>query len=128
MLSVIVKKNNRRVLKLLDKFGELYYGELKKTLKIDSTTLSMALNELVDNKLVKRREEPEPSKRIPKVYYSLTPLGKEALKIYELAEELERKKEEGIKENSGVIINGDANGSIIIGSASNSKINIKKRQ
>ena len=128
MLSVIVKKNNRRVLKLLDKFGELYYGELKKALKIDSTTLSMALNELVDNKLIKRREEPEPSKRIPKVYYSLTSLGKEALEIYELAEELERKKEERKKENSGVIINGDANGSIIISSVSNSKINIKKQQ
>jgi DNA-binding HxlR family transcriptional regulator len=124
MLSVIVKKNNRRVLKLLDKFGELYYGELKKALKIDSTTLSMALNELVDNKLIKRREEPEPSKRIPKVYYSLTSLGKEALEIYELAEELERKREAEVKENFGITINGDVNGGIIIGN--NSKVHIKK--
>jgi DNA-binding HxlR family transcriptional regulator len=125
MLQILSKKNNREILELLAKYGELHYGALKRHSTLSSRSLSNALNELVDNNLIKRRDEPfdKSTKRIPKTFYSLTPLGKEALKIYELAEELERKKETVA---NSVIINGNVSGENIIIGNSNSTIHIKK--
>ena len=120
MLQTISKKNSRTVILLLAKFNKLHFGALKKKSKIEGKSLTNTLNELLSEGLITKEYE-DPSKRTAKVYYSLTNLGKEALKIYELAEELERKREAG---NSGVIINGDVNGGIIIGN--NSKVHIKK--
>ena len=107
---------------LLAKFDKLHFGALKKKSKIEGKSLTNALNELLGEGLIQKEYE-DPTKRTAKVYYSLTPLGKEALKIYKLAEELERKKETVA---NSVIVNGDVSGENIIIGNSNSTIHIKK--
>ena len=123
MLQTISKKNSRTVILLLAKFNKLHFGALKKKSKIEGKSLTNTLNELLSEGLITKEYE-DPSKRTAKVYYSLTTLGKEVLEIYELTEELERKREAEVKENFGITINGDVNGGIIIGN--NSKVHIKK--
>ena len=126
MLQIISKKNNKEILKLLAKYKELHYGALKRYSTLSSRSLSNALNELVENNLIKKRDEPfdKSTKRIPKTFYSLTPLGKKALKIYELAEQLEQERDS--EQTNNITINGNNNG-IIVGSISNSKVHIKKQ-
>jgi len=74
---------------LLAKWGKLHFGALKKHSKIEGKSLTNALNDLLSEGLIKKECE-DPTKRTAKVFYSLTPLGKKALKIYELAEQLDR--------------------------------------
>ncbi len=126
MLQTISKKNNKKVMLLLSKHSKLHFGALKRALKIDGRLITTALNELLSEGLIMKEYE-DPTKRTAKVYYSLTPLGREALKIYELAEELERKKEAEINENSGVVISGNVSGENIIIGNNNSTIHIKKQ-
>ena len=69
--------------------------------------------------IVKKKIE-EPKKRISKVNYSLTDLGKKAVKLYDYAEQLEKE----LEEKHLININVNVGDNTII--ANNSNINIKK--
>lgn len=122
LLKIISKKNNRMVLKLLSKYDKLYYTAIKKELKIYDKLLNNALDELVTAGLVKKEIE-EPEKRTSKVYYSLTELGKKAVKIYDYAEQLEKE----LESKQSIVINGNVgDNNVIANNIENSKIYFKK--
>ena len=100
LLKVLAKKNNYLVMKFLYNHGKSYFKEIKTGLRVDGKVVNRALEELVKAGLVQKEIE-EPAKRTSKVYYSLTELGKEAIKVYEYVEELEKKRKSHIAiENS----------------------------
>jgi len=110
------------VLELLLKYNVLHFREFKKKLKADGKTIYRALDELVKFGLVKKEVE-EPEKRTSKVYYSLTPFGKKAVKLYDYAKQLEQ----DVKDSPYFYV-GNINGgnNIIIGNANNTHITLKK--
>ncbi|MBA2864026.1 transcriptional regulator [Methanococcus maripaludis] len=93
-LKVLSKKNTKEVLYLLEKNEELYFSQILNETGAFKSNLSNLINELIDFGLISKREEAEELKqqKIPKVYYKLTNIGKEALKIYEIEENLEKLK------------------------------------
>jgi len=91
LLSIISKSKNRLVLCILQEYSKIYFGKLLKISKLPKVSLIRALNELVDAGLVQKEIE-DPTKRTSKVYYSLTELGKKAIKIYDFVEELEKER------------------------------------
>ena len=123
MLKVLAKKHTKRVLTTLQKYGELHFWALHRELKIDRSSLSNILKELLEWGLVKKREEYDESKKFPKSYYSLTNLGKKAIKVYDYIEELEKERKSmiSVDNSSNVIISiGDNNKNVI------KNVNIKK--
>ena len=79
---------------------EVLYQASGMRMPIVLQVVNRALEELVKAGLVQKEIE-EPAKRTSKVYYSLTELGKEAIKVYEYVEELEKKRKSHIAiENS----------------------------
>jgi len=122
MLKVLAKKHTKRVLTTLQKYGELHFWALHKELRIDRSSLANILKELLEWGLVKKREEYDKSKKFPKSYYSLTDLGREAIKVYELVEELEKKRKASISvENSKDVYFAVGNNNIVA-----KNVNIKK--
>ncbi len=122
MLKVLAKKHTKRVLTTLQKYGELHFWALHKELRIDRSSLANILKELLEWGLVKKREEYDKSKKFPKSYYSLTDLGKKALKVYEYIEELEKERKSLISvENSKDVIVSIGNNNIVA-----KNVNIKK--
>ena len=122
LLKLISKKNNALILKLLGKYDKLHYSAIKKQLKIYDKLLYASLNELVEAGLVQKEIE-EPGKRTSKVFYSLTELGKKAIKVYDYIEELEKERKSmiSVENSSNVIISiGDNNKNVI------KNVNIKK--
>ncbi len=101
MLKVLSKKNNKRVLMALYEYGELHFWGLKKYLKIDNSTLSSALKELLKWGLINKKEVIDESKKFPKSIYSLTELGQKAIKIYKDIEDLERESVLGTNKLGG---------------------------
>ncbi|WP_250543623.1 winged helix-turn-helix transcriptional regulator [Methanocaldococcus lauensis] len=121
-MKTLSKKNNFLVLNLLRSKGKLHFANIKRILKIDGRTLTDALNELIDYGLVKKEIE-EPEKRTSKVYYSLTELGKKAVKIYDYAEQLEKE----LESKQSIVINGNVgDNNVIANNIENSKIYFKK--
>jgi len=122
MLKVLAKKHTKRVLTTLQKYGELHFWALHKELRIDRSSLANILKELLEWGLVKKREEYDESKKFPKSYYSLTDLGKKALKVYEYIEELEKERKSLISiENSKDVYVAVGNNNIVA-----KNVNIKK--
>jgi len=120
-LKILSKKNNYLVMKFLLNFGKSYFKEIKKGLKIDGKVANRALDELVEAGLVEKEIE-DPTKRTSKVYYSLTDLGREAIKVYELVEKLEKKRKSLISiENSKDVYVAVGNNNIVA-----KNVNIKK--
>ncbi|WP_456324255.1 winged helix-turn-helix transcriptional regulator [Desulfonauticus submarinus] len=117
LLKTLSKKNVKDVLKLLDKYGELQFSEISSILKLHKGNLSTTLRYLEREGIVSRREEKH-EKIIPKVYYSLTDYGKKVVKLYDIIDKLEKEK------NSSILSIGNNN--IIIGSANNTHITLKK--
>ncbi|MBP2143819.1 DNA-binding HxlR family transcriptional regulator [Methanococcus voltae] len=122
IINLIKKKHVDRILKILGKEKELYFGQLGAELNIDPSSLNKILKEMYSLNLVNKREEKSDYK-LAKVYYSLSPLGIELLKRYEYLEELDNLKEskddnsnsKNIQtNNTGTIINnvGDINGDL----------------
>ena len=121
LLKILSKKNNYLIMKFLLDFGKSYFKEIRKGLRIDSKIAHRALDELVNAGLVEKEVE-DPTKRTSKVYYSLTDLGREAIKVYELVEELEKKRKASISvENSKDVYFAVGNNNIVA-----KNVNIKK--
>ena len=121
LLKIVSKKNNRLVLKLLNKYNKLHYSAIKKELRIYDKLLNNALDELVNAGLVKKEVE-NPNIRTSRVFYSLTEFGKEAIKVYDYVGCLEKK----LNKSQNIVINGNitGNNNIIIGNSNN--VHIKK--
>ncbi|UXM84818.1 winged helix-turn-helix transcriptional regulator [Methanococcus aeolicus] len=122
-LKTLSKKNNFLVLNLLLNRKRLHFANIKRILKIDGRTLTDALNELMDYRLVKKEIE-NPNIRTSKVYYSLTDFGKKAVQLYDYAEQLEQELEE--KEKHSIIINGNVGNNNIIANIKDSNVSFKK--
>jgi len=118
-LKTLSKKNNFLVLDLLHNKGKLHFANIKRILKIDGRTLTDALNELMDYGLVEKEVE-NPNIRTSRVFYSLTEFGKEAIKVYDYVECLEKK----LDKSQNIVVNGNitGNNNIIIGG----NVHIKK--
>jgi DNA-binding HxlR family transcriptional regulator len=100
MLRVLAKKNTKRVLLTLQKYGELHFWALHKKLKMDRSSLSIILKELLKCGLITKKEVIDDSKKFPKSIYSLTELGQKAIKIYKDIEDLERERISSISVNN----------------------------
>ena len=122
LMKILSKKNNYLALSYLAKFEKVHFRKIKRELNIEGKSLYRALEELVKAGLVQKEVE-EPAKRTSKVFYSLTELGKKAIKVYDYIEELEKERKSmiSVENSSNVIISiGDNNKNVI------KNVNIKK--
>ncbi|MCS3901372.1 winged helix-turn-helix domain-containing protein [Methanococcus voltae] len=90
MIKLLARKNVRKILDILEREKELYFREISKNTGINTGNLSEDLNKLYYKGLVSKRSE-DIEKNLPKVYYSITDLGKDALSIYQDVDLLENK-------------------------------------
>ncbi|MBP2171926.1 winged helix-turn-helix domain-containing protein [Methanococcus voltae] len=90
MIKLLARKNVRKILDILEQEKELYFREISKNTGINTGNLSEDLNKLYYKGLVSKRSE-DIEKNLPKVYYSITDLGKDALSIYQDVDLLEQK-------------------------------------
>ncbi|MBP2144152.1 DNA-binding HxlR family transcriptional regulator [Methanococcus voltae] len=90
MIKLLARKNVRKILDILEQERELYFREISKNTGINTGNLSEDLNKLYYKGLVSKRSE-DIEKNLPKVYYSITDLGKDALSIYQDVDLLEQK-------------------------------------
>lgn len=90
MLKLIAKKHVKEILYLLNSVEELYFAEIcNKIPEAHKGSINRTLQELYDFKIVSKREEG--TAKLSKTFYSVTDLGMESLKFYELEKEIEKK-------------------------------------
>jgi len=122
LLYVISKPRNRVIISTILKHKKIHFSALLKYTKIPKVSLVRGLDELINYKLIKKEIE-DPEKRMSKVYYSLTELGKKAVKIYDYAEQLEKE----LESKQSIVINGNVgDNNVIANNIENSKIYFKK--
>ncbi|XRO77330.1 MarR family transcriptional regulator [Methanocaldococcus sp. 10A] len=119
ILKILAKKYVEDILLLLDRNEVMNYTDIWKTLVIDKGTLSKILKDLEDEELVYRLEVREEDRRMPRVYYKLTPYGKEIVKLCKQLDNV-------VKNKQKLLSIGDNNINIQLNNTSNSNINIKK--
>lgn len=87
---MINKKHVKEILYVLNKFNELYFAQICNNIpKAHKNSINRTLQELCDFKMLSKREEG--TAKLSKTFYSITDLGKESLKFYELEKEMENK-------------------------------------
>ncbi|MBP2143821.1 DNA-binding HxlR family transcriptional regulator [Methanococcus voltae] len=136
-LKILSKKYVKEILYSLTK-SDIDYSEFKEMFpETSKSALSRLLTELTDYKLIDKIMIPDSKYQIPSKKFKITPLGLEALKIYELNEKLinqlfsefKNKKNSEVNEkgpktvNSYDNVNGD---NVIVNNSQNSSINVKK--
>ncbi|MBA2841283.1 DNA-binding HxlR family transcriptional regulator [Methanococcus maripaludis] len=90
ILKLINKKHVKEILYLLNSADELYFAEICKNIpEAHNGSINRTLQELYDFKMVSKREEG--TTKLSKTFYSISILGMESLKFYELEEKLEEK-------------------------------------
>ncbi|AVB76290.1 hypothetical protein MMJJ_08800 [Methanococcus maripaludis] len=90
ILKMINKKHVKEILYLLNSVEELYFAEICNNIpEAHKGSINRTLQELYDFKMVSKREEG--TAKLSKTFYSITDLGKESLKFYELEKEVETK-------------------------------------
>lgn len=86
--KLLFKKHVKEILKLLNEKEEVYFSEMAEILELPQGSAGRILKDLTDGKLVSK-SRPESEDTIPKVYYRLTELGKKALLVYDITDEIE---------------------------------------
>ena len=111
-------------LEIIEKHGSIHFGDLKKKSNINVGNLSKLLNILLDYNLITKTAVPTDTK-IVKTYYSLTDIGKNAMRVFKLIDELDRKFENSSPNSISI---GTNHGNISIGNNNivGDNINIKK--
>ena len=122
LIPVLGKRYVKEILLALDKHGPLNLGQLKKMSKCPEGTITRRLNELEKAGLIKSYEE-DSRYRLPQRICKLTELGKTALILYDIADDIERLKKNRPLTIKYQIINGHKN--IVNSNISNSNIDIK---
>jgi len=108
-LKILSKANAKEILLLLNEYEELYFGQIQKELDKPKSNLSRVISELQEEGLVnKRTEEGDDDGRIPKNYYSITPLGKLAVEIYKKEDQMLELKEKKL-DNISINLNNNNN-------------------
>jgi len=87
LIPLLGKRYVKEILRVLDEHGPLNYGRLKKLSGCPDGTLTHRLNELEEAGLVKTYEK-KSRYRLPQRICKITNLGKKALVLYEIDEEL----------------------------------------
>ena len=122
---VLFKKYVDEVLNLLDRKGELFFGQILKETGINPSNLTSLLKELQSEELIENVEKRDYEGGRVKSYYSLTPKGKKALLILKIIDKLDN-----LEDNQNItihynVVNGDNNKIISNSTINNSSINIK---
>ncbi|MCS3901712.1 MarR family winged helix-turn-helix transcriptional regulator [Methanococcus voltae] len=98
---LLFKTNVKEILCLLNQEGELYFSEISDRLFIQHGSLSRLLKLLYDAKLIDKRKDEEDERILPKMYYSITPLGVRILEVYEVLNSIENEmKRKNKRKNS----------------------------
>jgi len=90
LISILGKKYVKEILTTLDKYGPLRLGQLKKLSGCPEGTITRRINELEEAGLVKTYEKKR-GFALPQKICKMTNLGKKALVLYEIDEELTKK-------------------------------------
>jgi len=122
IIPILGKKYVKDILLALDKHGPLHFRAIKKITGCPNGTLTNRLNELEKAGLIKSYEE-DSRYRLPQRICKLTELGKTALILYDIADDIERLKKNRPLTIKYQIINGHKN--IVNSNISNSNIDIK---
>ena len=118
LYRLLSKKYVREIIYELYHKGEMSFSELRVYLDIDKSYLSRLLKELDEEGIISKREE-ECGRGIPTSILKLTDYGLKVVDICKAIDKLEKEKT-----NSSIITFGNNN--IIIGTANNTHITLKK--
>ena len=123
-LKILSRKHVKEILEIIEKHGSIHFGDLKKKSNINVGNLSKLLNILLDYNLITKTAVPTDTK-IVKTYYSITDMGKNAMRVFKLIDELDRKFENSSPNSISI---GTNHGNISIGNNNivGDNINIKK--
>ncbi|CAH2715113.1 putative HTH-type transcriptional regulator YtcD [Neobacillus rhizosphaerae] len=84
VLNMIRGKWNARIICVLSYYKTLRYSDLKNELiDVTDTVLASTLKEMIENKLINRRQYNEDNEILPRVEYSLTDKGQSLVQILE---------------------------------------------
>ena len=119
LLKILGKKHVKEILLLLNAHGELYFSQIHEHIPTHTSVLGRTLSELVKSGLITKRKEIVDNLSFVRSCYSLTDLGKKAVKLYDYAEQLEKELEE---KKHPININSIGDNNIIIGG----NVHIKK--
>jgi len=95
LIKTLGKTYVKEILTLLNKHGELHFSKINKNIPTHKSSLNRTLSFLINEGLIKKRQE-HLKTPLPKSYYSLTTKGKKASETGEKGRKSSRSKKRGV--------------------------------